>query len=401
VVVELSISVKRLAYFVSHPIQYQAPLLRFIAAQPDIDLEVFFYSDFSLRAYQDPGFGQRIQWDIPLVEGYNYQFLDCWGSKQRQGWLRQPIAKEVKEQLKQGQFDAIWVHGWSWLCSLQAIWAAGQLGIPVLLRGESNLLKEPTPGVKRWAKWACLSWLFQQVAGFLYIGTLNREFYESYGVSKERLFPMPYAVDNDYFQKQARLARTSREHLRRSLNLEAGRPIILYAAKLIEKKRPQDLLAAYRLLSPDGNREPEPYLLFVGDGALKSQLEAKVKATGWQSIRFLGFWNQSELPQMYDLCDVFVLPSSFEPWGLAVNEVMNAGKAVVVSDQVGCAADLVRSGKNGEIFPVGDVSALAEKIRWAIAHAESAGEMSLKLIRSWSFREDISGLQASLAGVRK
>ncbi|MEW5859440.1 MAG: glycosyltransferase family 4 protein [Cyanobacteriota bacterium] len=386
----------RLAYFVSHPIQYQAPLLRLIAADPDIHLKVFFYSDFSLQSYQDPGFGQVIKWDVPLTEGYDYRFLDTWGSKQRKSFLQQPVARDIFEQLKQGQFDAVWVHGWSHICSLQAIVAAKRLGIPVLLRGDSNGLKEPTHPVKKWAKKAFLNRLFNTVAGFLYVGTLNRQFYQSYGVSEEHLFPMLYAVDNDFFQKQVMLAGTSREALRKSLDLEPGRSIILYAAKLIEKKRPQDLLAAYRLLSSDGVQEPEPYLLFVGDGNLRSHLEAEAKATGWHSIRFLGFRNQSELPAMYDLSDVFVLPSNFEPWGLVLNEVMNAGKAVVVSEKVGSALDLVLEGQNGRTFPVGDIAALADAIQWAIKHSNSAKDISLERIQSWSFQENLQGLKQAL-----
>jgi glycosyltransferase involved in cell wall biosynthesis len=391
----------RLAYFVSHPIQYQAPLLRAIAAEPDVSLKVFFYSDFSLQAYQDIEFGRTVKWDVPLTEGYDFELLDCWGSKQRESLLKQPIAKNIMTQLEQGQFDAVWVHGWSWLCSLQAILAAEKLGIPIFLRGESNGLKEPMQPVKRLAKKTFLDWLFAKVSGFLCIGSLNRQFYQSYGIEKDKLFDFPYAVDNDFFQKQARLTQADRDELRQSLNLELDRPIILYAAKLIEKKRPQDLLAAYRSLSKDNQSEPNPYLLFVGDGNLRSQLEAEAKATGWNSIRFLGFRNQSEIPKFYDLCDVFVLPSDFEPWGLAINEVMNAGKAVVVSDCVGCAPDLIVDKQNGRIFPVSDVNALAESIQWAIANTESAGQASLKRIQNWSFRENIVGLKTSLAGIRQ
>ncbi len=391
----------RLAYFVSHPIQYQAPLLRLIAAEPDIELKVFFYSDFSVKAYQDLGFGQTIEWDIPLTEGYDYKFLDCWGSKRRYSWLQQPIAKDILNQLKIGEFDAILVHGWSWLCSLQAILVAEKLGIPVLVRGDSNILREPTQPVKKLIKKAFLGWLFKKITGFLYVGNLNYQFYRSYGISEKRLFPMPYAVDNDYFQKQIMLARRNREELRQSLNLESGRPIILYAGKLqLKIKRLQDLIAAYRLLSSDGLQEPKPYLLFVGDGEGRQALESEARETGWQSIRFLGFRNQSELPTFYDLCDVFVLPSAFEAWGLVVNEVMNAGKAIVVSDQVGCAPDLILESQNGRTFPVGDIVALADAIRWAIAHSASAGEISLKHIQGWSFREDLQGLQQTLGYLR-
>ena len=386
-------SIIRLAYFVSHPIQYQAPLLRLIAAQPGIKLKVFFYSDFSVVGYQDRGFNRLIKWDIPLVEGYDYHFLNCLGSKKYKNFL---IARNILEELRIGKFDAVWVHGWSDICSLQAVVAAKKLRIPVLIRGESNGLKEPRYFIKQLAKKAFLSWLFNHIFGVLYIGKLNRQFYKSLGVSDKSLFLMPYAVDNDYFQKKALLTRTAKEEFRKALNLKPTRPIILYAAKLTEKKRPQDLLAAYRLLSSDGLQEPEPYLLFVGDGAMRSQLESEAEATGWQSIRFLGFRNQSEMPAMYELCDVFVLPSSFEPWGLAVNEVMNSGKAVVVSEQVGCAPDLVLEGQNGCIFPVGDIVALAKAIQWAITNRLRLGDISFKHIQNWSFRQDVEGLKLAL-----
>jgi len=387
----------RLAYFVSHPIQYQAPLLRLVAADTDIALTVFFYSDFSLKPYQDEGFGRVIEWDIPLTQGYNYHFLDCWGSKQWKSYLRQPISKDIFKQLQQGKFDAVWIHGWSWFCSIQAVLAANKLGIPVLFRGESNNvgLSGANSSIRS-VKNIFLDWLFDKITVFLYIGTLNYEFYKSYGIKNERLFAMPYAVNNDYFQNLSTLARPHREELRRSLDLAPDRPIILYAAKLIDVKRPHDLLAAYKLLASDGLQEPEPYLLFVGDGVLRLELEAQAKATGWQSIRFLGFRNQSEMPAVYDLCDVFVLPSDFEPWGLAINEVMNAGKAVVVSSCVGCAPDLVKEGQNGRIYPVGNVKALAEAIRLSISNYAAAGDVSFKLIQKWSYQEDLQELKQAL-----
>jgi glycosyltransferase involved in cell wall biosynthesis len=223
-----------------------------------------------------------------------------------------------------------------------------------------------------------------------------RRFYQHYDVEKSRLFLFPHAVDNDFFQQQALIASVNREALRQLLNLDSGRQIILYAGKLMDLKRTHDLLEAYISMSVDGVKEPESYLLFVGDGVLKAELEASARATGWNSIRFLGFCNQSEMPAMYDLCDVFVLPSRFEAWGLAINEVMNAGRAVVVSDVVGCAADLILDRENGRIFPMGDIESLKEALIWGLANSQGAGEKSLKRIQSWSFSEDIIGLKSAL-----
>jgi glycosyltransferase involved in cell wall biosynthesis len=380
---------KRLAYFVTHPIQYQAPLLRQLAAEPDLELKVFFYSDFSLRAYRDPGFGQSVQWDIPLTAGYDCHFLRCWGADQPTGTFRQAIALDIYEQLKEGQFDAVWVHGWSQICSLQAILAANRLNIPVLMRGESN-------GMDKGSKWKNLlksqffKWLFPRIDKFLYIGTLNRNFYLNQGISSDRLFSVPYAVDNDFFFNLSEQAKPNRHNLRRFLHLDPDRPIILYAAKLVDWKRPQDLLSAYKLLVSRNL----PYLIFVGDGEMRSQLEEL--ATGFDPIRFLGFQNQSQMPAMYDLCDLFVLPSSFEPWGLAINEVMNAGKAVVVSDVVGCVPDLVLDRENGKVFEMGNLESLRDALGWAIANSETAGAKSREIIQTWSYKEDIQGIKSSL-----
>ena len=116
-------------------------------------------------------------------------------------------------------------------------------------------------------------------------------------------------------------------------------------------------------------------------------------------MRFLGFKNQSELPAYYDLCDLFVMPTVFEPWGLVVNEVMNAGRAVIVSDQVGCAPDLVRDGNNGFIYQAGNVADLHRVLRIALAdpvRLKDMGRRSLDIINRWSFEDDVQGLRDAL-----
>jgi glycosyltransferase involved in cell wall biosynthesis len=210
---------------------------------------------------------------------------------------------------------------------------------------------------------------------------------------------MPYAVDNEFFQQQIAQVQPDRERLREELRLKRHRPIILFASKFQSRKRAFDLLESYICLSPDGIHEPWPYLLFIGDGAERSRLEDRVKPLGWTSVQFLGFKNQTELPRYYDLCDIFVLPSEYEPWGLVVNEVMNAEKAVIVSDHVGCGLDLVSDGQNGYVVPVGDVQLLAERLHRLVTHPEllrEMGQASHKRIAQWSFTQDWEGLLQAL-----
>ncbi len=388
----------RLACLASHPIQYQAPLFRYIAGRPEIDLTVFFLSDLSAQTFVDRGFGVPIKWDVPVLGSYKYIFLPCLGPRDDLSFWR-PFVYGLRRHLRAGQFDALWVHGYFHQANLRAIFTARRLGIKVLLRGESHLKRPPMSFLKSSVKSRVLPWLFRHVDGFLAIGTLNREFYVHHGVPEERIIMMPYAVDNTFFRRGIAEARPFREKLREELDLEPGRPVILYASKFQKRKRPLDLLEAYIRLSPDGVKEPTPYLLFIGDGEERAALETRARALGWTSVKFLGFKNQTELPRYYDFCDVFVLPSDDEPWGLVVNEVMNAGKPVIVSDRVGCGPDLVRCGENGFVFPVGDVEALARCLREVTANPElcrSMGEASLRIISTWDFEADVRGLLQAL-----
>ncbi len=307
----------RLAYIVSHPIQYQAPLLRRIAAEPDIDLTALFLSDFSTRKYRDPGFGQAIAWDVDLLSGYDSKVLRAWGDADMVGLLK-PFTIGVEEELRAGRYDAVWLHGYAHHAQLRALVEAKRRGLKVLLRGESHAASSKRSALKRAVKQQVLTRLFRQVDAFLAIGSANREYYLSYGVAPEKIFMMPYAVDNARFQAAATDARG--RALRRSLDIDPSRPVILYASKLQTRKRPWDLWRAYSTLSSNG-QEPAQYLLFVGDGEERAALESAVRATGWSTVRFIGFQNQTTLPDYYAAFDVFVLPSEREPWGLVLNEV--------------------------------------------------------------------------------
>ncbi|MCX5892544.1 MAG: glycosyltransferase family 4 protein [Deltaproteobacteria bacterium] len=391
----------RLAYLVTHPIQYQAPLLRRLAREPGIDLTVFFCSDFSAKQFLDPTFGRVIEWDVPLLEGYRYEILPALGDRDRVSFFR-PLSYGLAKRLREGGFQVLWIHGYNRWFHWLAMWSAKRLGLKVLIRDEATLISAPRSYGKRLLKQGFFAGLGRLADGFLAIGSLNKAYYRHYGLAEERIFAVPYAVDNAFFQAGAERAAGRREELRRELGLEAGRPVILFVSKIEPRKRPADLLAAYIKLLQSGAVAGPPYLLFVGDGEQRGPLEEVVRQMQLDPVRFLGFKNQSELPAYYDLCEVLVLPSVFEPWGLVVNEVMNAGRAVIVSDQVGCGPDLVRNGENGYIFPAGDRAALAELLRKVLAEPavwRAMGARSREIISQWSFAEDLSGLRQALSAV--
>jgi glycosyltransferase involved in cell wall biosynthesis len=395
----------RLAYLVSHPIQYQTPLLRRIAQEPDIDLTVFFGSDFSVRGYRDDGFGVDVKWDIPLLEGYKYEFLPTLrdiGTQTFSSPLNYGILRALRDKGNKPGFDALWIHGYSMVNSLQGMLVAKGLGIPVLMRADMWLNDRPRSRSTLLVKEFLVPLLKHMVAGVLSVGTRNDAYWHHYFGDDVPRFLVPYAVDNPYFQSRSKEAQGSRGELLKELHLDAGRPVILFASKLQGPKHCNDLIRAYKNLMTDEGTGPLPYLVIVGDGPERARLEDQVNADGLKDVRFCGFRNQSELPRFFDLSSVFVLPTRHEAWGLVINEVMNAGRAVIVTDKSGCQPDLVTDGVEGCVFPVGDVEALTNALRRVLATPQTSAEMgrrALEKINAWSFEEDIRGLRKALAQV--
>ncbi len=394
----------RLAYLVSHPIQYQAPLLRRIAQESDIDLTVLFGSDFSVRGYKDEGFGVEVEWDVPLLEGYRSEFLpklrDTGGVSPTS-----PVSRGIYKRLRNANgdpaFDALWIHGYASLNALQAIFAANALGIPVLLRAESWLADRSRSFLKLAIKSLFFNDLREFITATLPIGSVNARYWRHYFGHEMPQFLMPYAVDNPFFARRAEEATASEDQLRSELGLEPGHPVILFASKLQRRKHCDHLIDAYSsLLRDDDSSGYKPYLVIVGNGEERANLEARCHDLGLANVRFTGFQNQSALPRYFQLADVFVLPSRHEPWGLIVNEAMAAGCPVIVSSDVGSGSDLVTDGVEGCIYPVGDIAALTTALSRVLSSPETAttmGEAARRRIAGWSFEEDVQGLRQALA----
>jgi glycosyltransferase involved in cell wall biosynthesis len=382
---------RRVAFLTSHPIQYHAPLFRALARRPDVDLTVLFGTDQGARAYRDAGFGATVQWDVPLLDGYPHVILPNLNRRGTSAGFLGLVNPAVIGALRRGRFDALIVHGWAHATNWLAFLTARALGLPLLLRGESNGLREPR-GWRRPVKGLALRWLFGGTAAFLAIGSLNREFYRRHGVPANRIFTVPYAVDNDFFRRAADVLVPQRDALRRQEGIPAGATVFMFCGKLTPVKRPLDLLAAFeRLAAAD-----RAVLLYVGDGPLRGAIERR--AAGRPQVRVTGFRNQTEMPRYYALADVLVLPSEFEPWGLVVNEALNFGLRVIASDQVGAAPDLVQGEDHGQVVPVGDVTALGRALHACLQCPDPRPRLHGKrVIDAWGIDAAVDGIVEALA----
>jgi glycosyltransferase involved in cell wall biosynthesis len=360
-----------------------------------VDLEVIYATDITARGYQDAGFGHKVTWDVPLLDGYPHRVLFP-GAPLPSGLKNfRTYRRALSQAITEMKADVVWVHGWGNAYPLAALRAARRQNLPVLMRGETYLDCLFGGRLRRAVHAMVLSTLFRSVSQFLAIGTANREYYRCHGVPDVRIHLAPYVVDNAFFQQRCREASANREKKRAELGIDPSRPIVLFCAKLIGVKDPATLIRAIGRC-----KEANPMLLLAGDGALRPELEKLAAEVAPGLVKFLGFCNQTEIPAYYDLCDVFVLPSVFEPWGLVVNEVMNAGKPVIVSDKVGSGHDLVQPGVNGDVFRAGDVDDLRAKLLPWLKDGEmrsKGGLASLDIINHWGFEENLNGLRKALA----
>lgn len=387
----------RIAYFLTHPIQYQSPLIRRLVAEEGVHLHVYYSTDNTSRSYFDPGYDRKVEWDLPLLEGYPHTILN---HEQVNGSRVHQVAfyrKQIEEAVPEGSADVFWLHGWSAPFVVAAWKVARARGLPIWLRGETSVESLRGGRFGHLLHRAFYQRAFREVSLFLAMGTLNRRLYERYGVPAARLQVMPHAVDNAFFQRRVTEAEASREKLRATLGLPADAVVLLYCGRLAKEKDVITLIRAAAMLHHDGATKLA--VLIVGDGPMREELQIEAERTAPGLAYFTGFRNQTELPAIYQLADLFVLPSLFETWGLVVNEAMNAARPVILSDRVGCRLDLVREGENGSVFQAGNAEHLAATLRPWIQDPEKrekGGRASLEIINHWGLDEDAAGFVSAV-----
>lgn len=384
-------------FFQSHPIQYLSPLLRELSLQTT--LKVYYYGGQSAMN-DDKGFGQKVTWDIPLLDGYNYEFLkNSSGSKGMNTRFFDAKNWSVFKVLRQSDDNVVIVNGWAYVSDWFVFLAAKLYGKKVWMRAEMPWNQEELKpkSFKKSLKFLLFKYVIFRyfIDKYLYIGSQNKKYYLMHGVKESRLIFAPYAVDNQRFQS----LKTDGLCARHKWNIDAKQIIILYSGKLIDKKRPLDLLKAFHQLN-DSNTT----LFYMGDGPLRNELEAYISQHQVKNVVISGFINQSEIGTIYSMADLFVMCSGIgETWGLSVNEAMNFSLPVIVSSTCGSSFDIVENGVNGFVFNEGDVNDLAKKLESLVGRKEfrlKMGAQSQHIISGYSHEVTVSNLVKALYVVR-
>ncbi len=381
----------KLAVITTHPIQYYAPWFSYIAHHTSLELKVFYLWNFGIQEIVDQEFKKSIKWDIPLLDGYNYEFVPNVSKNpgtNTVGGLKNPTLLSTVVKYNP---NAVMLIGYNYASLYRFILQWNNKKAPLIFRGDSHRL-QARKAWKESLRRKFISLVYSHFAKFLYVGKANYEYFTYYGVKPSQLFFAPHAIDNERFLQAADLSHKEAIKWKEKLGISESHKVILFAGKFSSKKRPLDLLQAYKQA-----KLKEVSLLFVGSGELETEL--KQQAKNCSNIFFAPFQNQQMMPRTYAVADLFILPSYSETWGLAVNEAMCLFCPIIVSSYVGCGQNLVQNYQNGLIFEAGNISDLTESIKLAFSDLQRLkqwGHKSHEIVRYYSYKQTTEGLLKAL-----
>ena len=379
----------------SQPIQNAAPL-RMMAQDPRVEILTAYCSLPDAKLWRGDENLTKEAFDIPMLDGYAWKHVPNYSPSPRLGKFYGLINPGVIKLA--ASYDCCVVYGHAYISFWLAICTAKLLGKPVLLGTDATYI-DPHNAGRAWKaslKKKVLPFLYNRVADLVLVpSTASKRFICSLGVKEERVALTPYVVDNDYIAAAA--AKAAPTQTREGLQIPDGAAVVLFVAKFLPRKRPQDAIEAFARANVEAS-----YLVMVGDGPLGDSLKEQAARLGIaERVRFPGLVKYSRLAEFYAASDVLLFTSEHEPYGLPVNEAMICGIPAIVSDRVGAGYDLVENGKTGFMYPCGDVGALEAILRRVLpdrALLKEMGEQARERMKTWSPRVNA---EATILAVEK
>ena len=370
-------------YILSHPIQYQSPLIKFLTKK-GLKIKVLFRSDMSTRKYFDTEFKKKISWGTNLLDGFDYEYLNYVGPNKVDAIF--PLTTDFTNKIIEKDTDIIWLHGIKNWYNLCIIFIAKIFNKKVFIRDEANHFSKKRSFLNKIFNYFFYKFIDNFIDVYLAIGSQNKKYYLDHNIENKKIVIVPYTVDNNFFNKKNKFKNNKKL-------------TYIFAAKLIKKKGANILLEAINILNHNKKFNYNSEFLIIGDGYMKYSLHDYAKINNLKNVKFIPFKNQKKLSELYQKSDVFIIPSLFEPWGLTVNEAMAAENAIISSSAVASAYDLVSNNVNGYRFKNGDSKDLANKILKIFKNRKKIKKYqsnSLKIISKWNFNQCFLGIQKAI-----
>ncbi len=360
------------------PTPYTAALLRHIVQKAPGEYDVWFISRDVTQAWGGDA-------DVPGAS-----VLWPAGTSWRKRATR---ALQLLVRIGSGRYRAVHLAGWGHPVLILTIVTLKLRRIPFTLESDTQL-RATERGWRAWMKKVAYPVLFRWPVFVLPAGHRQAALFQFYGVSLDRIRVARMTVDIGAIQSIAVVPRTE---WRRAVGLPEDAVVVLFVGRLEPHKGIGVLIEAFERLA---SIVPRPYLVLVGGGSLEKKVRSGAVRGG--RLRLAGRCSQAEVVQWMRSSGVLVLPSTFEPWGLVVNEAMACGLPVVATDAVGAGDDLVEGGANGLIVPAGDTEALARALEALVSDPERRrrmGAVALERIASWTIEREATVVEAALEGV--
>jgi glycosyltransferase involved in cell wall biosynthesis len=377
----------RVLAIASHPVQYLVPIFRLMAQHPRLDFHVAYCSLRGAEAGYDPEFGATVKWDVPLLDGYSWTHIP------NRVFSGQSFTRLCNLGLwpliRGGKLDAILCYASYRTWSFWIAYLAAKLSRTAFLFGTDTTTLTPLDQRmwKRHVKRIAWPLLFRLADQVIVPSSGTRDLMASLGIPDERVTLTPYTVDNDWWTQRAK--EVDRDAVRAKWGTKRETVVILFCAKLQPWKRPSDLLRAFAKADA-----PNVILVLAGDGPLRPALEAQADSLGLRDrVRFAGFFNQTQLPEVYTAADLLVLPSLYDAFGVVVNEALLCGCPVAASSHVGATRDLIAPISPDFVFPCGDIDALAAILSNAArdpARLREIGRRGIEHMRTWTPQRNVS-----------
>ncbi len=384
----------RILIVVSHPIPYIIPLFRLMVKQ-QWDFRVAYCSWEGAKSYRDRDFATEVTWDVPLLEGYPWIQVPNISPKPGLGKFWGLINPQLIRLVRES--DVIIVYaGYAYASFWLVVLAAKLYGKGFIFSTDtSHLSSRSGQSWKAKIKPFLLPHIYRLGDAILVSTGFGKQTIAELGIPKERIFITPFVADNDWWLAKA--AEVDRAKVRQNWHIPLDATILVFCAKLQPWKRPQDILEAFAKANVANS-----YLLYVGDGAMRSQLEGRVKELDLcDRVKFLGFFNQSQLPAVYKAADLLCLCSEYEPFGVVVNEAMLCECGVIASDRVG-ARTLIEPEQTGFIYPWGDIDKLCAILQSIIPQKDKIqqmGQNARERMEQWSPKENIQAQESAISWV--
>lgn len=216
--------------------------------------------------------------------------------------------------------------------------------------------------------------ILKKVDWFFTSGTLSAAYLTKLGVPHSKIDIGYSVVDNKFF---------SSYELTQTKQVKS----FLYVGRLSSEKGLTCLIKAYDLYSQ--NTKVPWKLQIVGSGPQEQTLkEIAHLSQARELVDFIPFAQKDQLRKIYHKCDCLILPSTYEPWGLVINEAMACGKPIIASNDCGAAIDLVHHEVNGIRFTHSEQNALQNALEKMSSYdnerLKQMGIKSQELITSWN-----------------